>query len=170
LRRLDREKFASPRLRQLQSNLSEGQRRPSQEIASLLKLVESLNQGRNEFFFLLSLPLLWATQHSFAIEAWRRRCGPSVAKWLENFGEFEALCSLAAYAYEHPADPFPEVVETGTVLEAADLRHPLLARESCVPNSVRLGGELRLLLVTGSNMTGVSTLLGTVGNHVFLLK
>jgi hypothetical protein len=168
LHRLEREEFGSDYLRQLQSRLAHGQRRPSQAIASLSRLVEMLNQRRNEFFFVLSLPLLWATQHAFAIEAWRRRYGPSIEKWLEDFGEFEALCSLAAYAYEHPRDPFPEIVEGETLFEGVDLRHPLLVAQACVPNSVRLAGDLQLLLVSGSNMSGKSTLLRTVGMNVVL--
>jgi hypothetical protein len=168
LRRMEQEAFKSERLRQLQRSLAKEGRRPSQEIAYFLKLVEYLNQRRNQFFGILSGPLLWATQFAFAIEAWRMRCGPFIVGWLEAFGEFEALCALAGYAYEHPEDPFAEIVEGETTLECEELRHPLLLRSSCVPNTVRLGGELQLLLVSGSNMSGKSTLLRTVGINVVL--
>jgi hypothetical protein len=170
LRRMEQESFKSERLRQLQSNLAGKGKRPSQEIAYFLKLVEYLNQRRNQFFIILSGPLLWATQFAFGIEAWRRRCGPQIVGWLDAFGEFEALCALAGYAYEHPDDSFPEVVEGATVLECEEVRHPLLLRSSCVPNSIHLGGELQLLLVSGSNMSGKSTLLRTVGINVVLAQ
>jgi DNA mismatch repair ATPase MutS len=170
LRRMERETFSSARLRELQTNLSADGRKPSQEIAFLVRLVDYLNQRRNQFFLILSAPLLWATQFTFAIEAWRKRCGPAVEAWLENFGEFEALCALAGYAYEHPEDPFPEIVEGATVFEGEDLRHPLLPRATCVPNSVSLGNELQLLLVSGSNMSGKSTLLRTVGINAVLAQ
>ena len=170
LRRTEQESFKSERLRQLQSNLAGKGKRPSQEIAYFLKLVEYLNQRRNQFFIILSGPLLWATQFAFAIEEWRARCGPFIDGWLEAFGEFEALCALAGYAYEHPDDPFPEIVEAVTLLECDELRHPLLLRSACVPNSIRLGGELQLLLVSGSNMSGKSTLLRTVGINVVLAQ
>jgi hypothetical protein len=168
LRRMEQESFKSERLRQLQTKLAKEGRRPSQEIAYFLKLVEYFNQRRNLFFGILSIPLMWATQFAFAIEAWRMRCGPFIVGWLEAFGEFEALCALAGYAYEHPEDPFAEIVEGATMLECEELRHPLLLRSSCVPNTVRLGGELQLLLVSGSNMSGKSTLLRTVGINVVL--
>jgi hypothetical protein len=168
LRRIERETFSSARLRELQTNLSTDGKKPSQEIAFLVRLVDYLNQRRNQFFLILSATLLWATQFTFAIEAWRKRCGPAVEAWLENFGEFEALCALAGYAYEHPEDPFPEIVEGATVLEGEDLRHPLLPRAACVSNSVSLGNELQLLLVSGSNMSGKSTLLRTVGINAVL--
>jgi len=170
LRRMEQESFKSDQLRQLQTNLARDGKRPSQEIAYVVKLVDYLNQRRNQFFGPLSATLLWATQFAFAIEAWRLRCGPFVVGWLEAFGEFEALCALAGYAYEHPDDPFPEVVERATVLECDELRHPLLLRSSCVPNSIRLGNELQLLLVSGSNMSGKSTLLRTVGINVVLAQ
>jgi hypothetical protein len=170
LGRMERESFKSDRLRQLQVSLAKEGRRPSQEIAYVFKLVEYLNQRRNQFFGPLSAALLWATQFAFAIEAWRARCGPFIAGWLEAFGEFEALCALAGYAYEHPDDIFPEIVEGVTLLECEELRHPLLLRSACVPNSIRLGSELQLLLVSGSNMSGKSTLLRTVGINVVLAQ
>jgi len=170
LRLIEKEDYKSERLRQLQANFAHGEKRPSQDIAQFVKLVNGLNQRRNEFFYFVFLPLMWATQYAFAIEAWRRRCGPEIGAWLQNFGEFEALCALAGYAYEHPDDPFPEVVEGETVLEGDDVRHPLIAPSACVPNSIQLGGELQLLLVSGSNMSGKSTLLRTVGINAVLAQ
>jgi DNA mismatch repair ATPase MutS len=83
-------------------------------------------------------------------------------------GEFEAFCAMSGYAYEHPADPFPEIVREGTVFEGEDLRHPLIPAAQCVPNSLQLGGELRLLVISGSNMSGKSTFLRTVGINAVL--
>ena len=168
LQRMEMENYRSEKLRQLQSNLAHGGRRPSQDIAYLVRLVGYLDQRRNEFFALISAVLLWATQFSFAIEAWRRRHGPEIESWLRNFGEFEALCALAGYAYEHPEDPFPEIVEGETVLEVESVRHPLIPPSACVPNSIHLSAGLQLLLVSGSNMSGKSTLLRTVGINAVL--
>jgi DNA mismatch repair ATPase MutS len=129
-----------------------------------------LNQRRNEFFAVISFVLLWATQFAFAMEAWRQRNGSQVEPWLRNFGEFEALCALAGYAYEHPGDPFPEIVEGETIFEGEKLGHPLIDAKACVPNSVLIRGDLQLLLVSGSNMSGKSTLLRTVGINVVLAQ
>ena len=125
LRRLEKEKYSSERLRQLQTNLSTGDTLPSRKIESLVRRVDTLNFRRNEFFMIFSFPLLWATRYSFAIEGWRKRYGSEVGAWMANFGEFEALCALAGYAYEHPEDPFPEIVENdqaGTAAKAAERR------------------------------------------------
>ena len=130
--------------------------------------MDTLNWYRNEFFAAFSLILLWRTQFAFATENWKRRCGPSIGPWIHAAGEVEALCALAGFAYEHPSHPFPEIVETGAVFDGDDLRHPLVSFARCVPNSVRLEDELRLLVVSGSNMSGKSTLLRTVGINAVL--
>ena len=92
-------------------------------------------------------------------------------RWLDAAAELEALSSLAGYAFEHPEDPFPEVLDLdparGAVLRGEALRHPLLP--AAVPNDVSLGGDgPRVLLVSGSNMSGKSTYLRTVGVNVVL--
>jgi DNA mismatch repair ATPase MutS len=84
-------------------------------------------------------------------------------------GEFETLIALAGYSYEHPHDTFPELLDaSGGRLEARRLGHPLMTESQCVPNDVSLGGDLRLLIVSGSNMSGKSTLLRAVGLNVVL--
>ena len=97
------------------------------------------------------------------IELWRQRHGRELAEWIAVLGEFEALMAIAAYAYENPDDPFPEFVEDYALFEAKDLGHPLIDPRKCVSNDVALGPEIRFLLVTGSNMSGKSTLLRAVG-------
>jgi len=80
----------------------------------------------------------------------------------------EALLSLAAYSYEHPADPFPEFVEGAPVFHAEDLGHPLIPVAKCVRNTVSICGETRALLISGSNMSGKSTLMRSVGINTVL--
>jgi DNA mismatch repair ATPase MutS len=111
----------------------------------------------------LNLPLMYSVQLAFAIQRWRRRHGGAVRLWLEAVAEMEALLSLATYSYEHPDDPFPEFLEGDTRLEAVEIGHPLIAAEKCVRNSLEIGGETRVLLISGSNMSGKSTLMRTVG-------
>jgi hypothetical protein len=163
LARIERETFTAPRLLQLRTELDLAGLPPSRRIERLIRLIDRLNARRNQLFLPFALLLLWGTQLAFAIEAWRATCGHAIARWLAAVGEFEALSALAAYAYENPDDAFPEVSTGFPHFDGTALGHPLLPRSRCVRNDVRLDGETRLLLVSGSNMSGKSTLLRTVG-------
>ncbi len=87
---------------------------------------------------------------------------------MEAVGELEALLSLASFAYEHPSFATPEIVDGEAAFDAVAAAHPLIRDDRRVANDVRLGGELRLLIVSGSNMSGKSTLLRTVGINTVL--
>ncbi|WP_250846804.1 MutS-related protein [Aquisphaera insulae] len=163
LDRLEKEPFQAERLRQLQRALETRGRPASVEIRRLARLVRLLENRKNQFLAPFTAVLLWGTQFAMAIDAWRGREGPSIADWLAAVGEFEALCSIAAYSAENPDDPWPEIVPGPARLEAKALGHPLLPPEACVRNDVALGGEVRALVVSGSNMSGKSTLLRSVG-------
>jgi DNA mismatch repair ATPase MutS len=122
----------------------------------------------------VNLPLMYSVQVAWGVQRWRRRHGGAVRLWIEAVAEMEALLSLATYAYEHPGDVFPEFVEGGAgaakeaSVEAEELGHPLIAAAKCVRNSVRIGGETRVLLISGSNMSGKSTLMRTLGVNTVL--
>jgi hypothetical protein len=168
LARLEQEPFTAARLRQLRAELNITGMPPSRRTARLARLLDWLNSTRNPYFALLALAVMWSTQFAFAIERWRLQSGPAIRRWLAAVGEFEALCALATYGYENPDDPFPEIVPEGPLFEGEGLGHPLIPRASCVPNDVCLCGEVRLLVVSGSNMSGKSTLLRTVGVNTVL--
>lgn len=168
LRYIEEERFLSPRLVALCAALDTDGETPSRQIAKLRRLLTLLESTKNQIFLPLAFVLLWGTQIAFAIESWRAVSGPAIADWLTALGEFEALCALAGYAYEHPADPFPEIVASGPCFAGQGIGHPLIPDTRCVRNDVSLGGELRVLIVSGSNMSGKSTLLRTVGINVVL--
>jgi DNA mismatch repair ATPase MutS len=117
---------------------------------------------------LLDIPLLYTVQTAYAAEAWRGTYGANVRSWLSAMGEMEALLSLSGYSYEHPADPFPEFLEGPPCLTAVALGHPLIPAARCVRNDVSLGGETQVLVVSGSNMSGKSTLMRAVGINTVL--
>jgi DNA mismatch repair ATPase MutS len=173
LARLEDERAEDPRLRELLGTLTEGGAPASARIAALERMVARMEWARNQFFAPIGFALCWTPLHAALVERWRRASGGRIRAWLEACAELEALSSLAGHAWEHPADPFPELVDAGpdrtalAVLEGDALRHPLLA--GAVPNDVRLGGDgPHVLLVSGSNMSGKSTYLRTVGVNVVL--
>src|SRR5262249_28560533 len=145
LARFESEPFEAPRLVRLQEQLKTGGLPPSRRIAQLVRLVELLDSRRNMIFAPVAALLLWTVQLAFAIEAWRAASGGAIPGWLAAGGEMEALCALAAYAYETPADPFPELTAAGPCFEGEGLGHPLIPADRCVRNDLSLGGEVRLL-------------------------
>ncbi|HTU60010.1 MAG TPA: DNA mismatch repair protein MutS, partial [Polyangiales bacterium] len=127
-----------------------------------------MEQRGNMIVRALDAPLLYSIQLAGAAQSWKRRNGASLARWLTALAQLEALQSLATYSFEHPADPFPELIDSDAQFEAKRLGHPLIPKAKCVRNDVTLGGSSRLLLVSGSNMSGKSTLLRAVGINTVL--
>jgi MutS domain V len=168
LSRLETETFKAPLLARLADSLRTGGEPASKRVSRLAQLLNRIDWGENQVFAPFAAILLWKTQLARRVDAWRTRTGPEIAGWLAAVGEFEALESLAAFAFENPDDPFPEVTDGPAHFEGEGLGHPLIAPSSCVRNDVRLGGDLRVLLVSGSNMSGKSTLLRTVGVNAVL--
>lgn len=141
-----------------------GEPRASEEIARLERVVGFADLRHNSLVhFFVNLGLLYDIWVALFLERWRVRSGKRARAWLVALGELEALASLASYAAEHPDYAWPELVEGEALLEADAVGHPLLAPDKRVTNDVRLGTTDRALLVTGSNMSGKSTYLRSMG-------
>jgi DNA mismatch repair ATPase MutS len=168
LARLEREQFEAPRLQALKTELSSHHHAGSQAIARLRTIVEYIRSLDNTIMRVLNIPLLYAVQVAYAAEAWRTAHGAAVRSWLKAIGEIEALLSLSAYSYEHPADPFPEFLEGPPCFNAEQLGHPLIPTAKCVRNDISVCGETKVLLISGSNMSGKSTLMRAVGINTVL--
>jgi len=161
---IEREHFTSARLVALADRV----RQASPPMNRLKWLIRLLKQRDDAYFTAESYVLLWATQFTMAIDRWRRRYGAPMQDWLAAVGEFEALISLSAYAYEHPQDPFAEMLASGPALEAEGMGHPFLDENVAIRNDVRLGRETQFLIVSGSNMSGKSTFLRAIGLNAVL--
>jgi DNA mismatch repair ATPase MutS len=111
---------------------------------------------------------MYSVQVAFAAERWRRAHGHAVRSWLNVIGEIEALICLATYSYEHPDDSFPDFVLGSACFEATGIGHPLIPAATCIRNDVNLSDGRHVLLVSGSNMSGKSTLLRSVGINAVL--
>ncbi|MCA9115262.1 MAG: hypothetical protein KDA79_09245 [Planctomycetaceae bacterium] len=169
---IESREFHSPALASLRTRLTTESLPPSVQIHSLHRRIRHLNNCLQNQFFAMVAFVLCLPMHAVAgIERWRETVGSHIPDWLAAVGEFEALSSLAGYSFEKPEHPFPEVLDAGTagpLLEAEALGHPLLPTSQCVRNDVSLGRGLQLLLVSGSNMSGKSTLLRTIGTNTVL--
>jgi hypothetical protein len=168
--RIEREQFASARLVESQLVLATEGIPPSRRIAQLRRLVAFVDDAsRNLLLRPLGALLLLRGQAAVWIDRWHARNGRAIIEWLRAVGEIEALAALATYAYEHPGDPFPKVSDAGPLVNASGLGHPLIDERTGVRNDVRLGPPYpSALIVSGSNMSGKSTLLRAVGVNVVL--
>ena len=170
LRRLEGARFDAPLLGRQHEALKADGHRASETIRRLDRLVTWLDARQNAMFAPFALAGLWGLQFALSIDAWRRRAGPLIPGWLDAVGRLEALCALSGYAYEHPDDAFPEFSDHGPAFAAEDLGHPLLPAAHCVRNDLSFDPPCRVFIVSGSNMSGKSTLLRSVGLAVVMAR
>jgi hypothetical protein len=163
--RVEQEQFASTRLDALRVSLA-GCADAIRRLERIVSLLES--SLHNLFAAPITQALLVPQQLAMAIDQWHAVHGRDVDAWLAAIGEVEALCAVATYAYEHPDDPFPRLVDE-VVFDGRGLAHPLLSPDVAVRNDVTIGGGgAGVIIVSGSNMSGKSTLLRAVGVNVVL--
>jgi hypothetical protein len=171
LLRIEQESFASPCLQRLATELNHNPEPASRAVRRFAHIVDWIDGHDSLVARLLDLPMLYTIQTALAAEAWRKQHGQQMRAWIDAVAEVEALLSVATYSFEHPTDPFPEFVDAADfppLFHGEDLGHPLIPAAQCVPNTVQLDANTRMLLVSGSNMSGKSTLLRTVGINAVL--
>jgi DNA mismatch repair ATPase MutS len=164
LQLMEATQFQSAKLRQLAEQVRNG----SRSIRKLERLLDALDQRDKDWFYYPSRALAAGTHLCMAIEQWRREHAESLRLWLPAWAEFEALNALAAYSYENPAHTFPEFAGGAAYFDARDMGHPLLPLASCVGNDVDLSRKCPFYVVSGSNMSGKSTLLRAIGLNAVL--
>ena len=119
---------------------------------------------------IVQLLLLWDQNVMVSLEKWRRSSGANVDGWISALGELEAIAALAGMSHAHPDWVFPEIYEheEAPIMDAKEVGHPLIPPEKCIVNDIRLGPPGTFLFVTGSNMSGKSTLLRSIGVNTTL--
>jgi len=179
LKEMEAEAFEEPAIVAMSRRLTGDGRVPSASrgIARLARIADWADSRHNVFLRLSEIPLLFTVQLAYAAESWRGTHGSRLRDWVDTVGDMEALLSLAGFLYEHPSYPFPDVIDGHEpVFDATDVAHPLLTA-TAVSNSLKLSVEARepaspqapqVLIVSGSNMSGKSTLMRTVGINAVL--
>lgn len=153
----------APELRAVLDRLSGGSGTPaSREIRTLERLLDAVDSRASMFHQIFAPLVFWDIHVAWALDGWRRRAGGRAEAWFDTLGELEALSALATLAFDEPTWSFP-TIDGDAGLEADDLGHPLLPREEMKSSSVALDPPGRFLLITGSNMSGKSTLLRSIG-------
>lgn len=167
---LEKRCFKSPVLQALQEKMrGEQNELPSRQIKSLSRLSSSIANRSHMLYFIIDLFLLLDLQLLVSLEKWKDQSGRHLQKWFEVLGEFEALCSLALLKYDHPDWVVPsfEQPSSSIIIDAAQVGHPLIY-QACVRNDIQFTREHPIVLITGSNMSGKSTFLRTIGMNLIL--
>jgi len=167
---LEQEKFSTSTLVQLQAAMRSGGTSPSLAIGKVSGLIESMESRRNPLVAFVDPFVHWTALTAFAIEDWRQKFGLAAHHWLNAVGEMEALTALASYAYEHPSDVFPEFTSGRALFAAEGLAHPLLPEGQAVRNDLTIGSEMPLIIISGPNMAGKSTLVRAIGINAVLAQ
>ncbi len=166
---IERQPVQATQLRQIQLHLASNGQTASVAIARLSNLTEKLSFRQNPYFFLLfGLITLWDLHYLTGLENWRKQYGQQLAVWFRALGDLEALNSLAGLAFAHPDYAVPAIHEDSIHLEAIQAAHPMLVQGRAVANSLTLTGAGQTVLITGSNMSGKSTFLRTLGANIVL--
>jgi hypothetical protein len=160
------QQFSSQKLRLLVQSVASGH--ASRQVSKIERLARAVEHRAKDFFYVPSLFLAVGTQLVFAVDRWRTRNRGEFLQWIDAWAEFDALNALACYAYEHPRDIFPELLDGSVRFEAVSLCHPLLDAGTCCGNSVALNDDTKFYLISGSNMSGKSTFLRTIGVNAVL--
>jgi MutS-like protein len=163
--------FAAPRLARIAADLAPAGLPAHRAMATLHRRVELAYVRHSALLhLLLQVLLLWDFHVLWLLERWRRRAGGHARRWLAALGEFEALAALAALRFDNPDWAFPVITAGETRFAARALGHPLLPAGRRVANDVEVGPAGTFLLVTGSNMSGKSTLLRAIGANAVLAQ
>jgi hypothetical protein len=166
---IEKEEFTAAKLVRIRERLRTGGEPASQIILRLSAIIHRLESVQNIFGALVFNALFLYHLHVLlGLERWKRRHAGHIRDWIESTGELEALASLAHFAYNNPDFVFPTI--SGTVrLEVQEMGHPLIPASQRVCNDIAFGRP-GFVILTGSNMSGKSTFLRTVGINLLLAK
>jgi hypothetical protein len=162
------EPFSAPLLEETAAELRTGEFAATQQMRVLARLAHLAGLRSSGMLYVpVQLLTMWDSHVLRRVDAWRVTVGPHVGDWFRALGRIEALCAIGTLAHDHPEWTFPTIVAQPRI-DAQALGHPMLDPERRVDNDVTVGPRGRFLLVTGSNMSGKSTLLRAIGLNLRL--
>ncbi len=160
--------FKSDYLKQLKNNLVISEDECAvKAIKKLSNIYDKVSDRKNTFFIIVNILLLWDYQCMIEFEKWRIRSGKNLEKWLDVIGQFEALNSISNVIYDNPQWVMPLISDGDFIIKANGLGHPLLG-DKRICNNITIDNQKNILIITGSNMSGKSTFLRTVGINLIL--
>lgn len=162
---LSAQDFNASRLNRIKAELDTA----SQAIKDLGRIAERVNVKYNAIlYFAVNIFLLWDYECALLLEAWKQKYSAQAKQWFQAIGEFESLLSLSCLPCVCETVCLPSISGQNVVLEAKDMGHPLL------PNEIRVNNDLNfrnnIMIISGSNMSGKTTFMRTVGINLVLAR
>ncbi len=168
LKHFEKTSFNSDYLNDLKIKLNNGSNfSATEQLKKLEKLSDSISNRSNLMFFPINIILLWDYQCMVDLENWKNQFGSSIKNYICILGEIEALSSLATIEHDYPHWATPIITESPSIFNAKSLGHPLISINP-ICNDINIEKSSKIILITGSNMSGKSTFLRTIGINLVL--
>lgn len=164
---IDTPNFSSQELQRLREEMQAGGEQPAQKLKELAQIAMAFDNRHGMLYSAMNIILLWDIRLLLRLQKWCGETSQSIHRWLRSLSQMQALNSLAAFSYINPSYPFPQFHEQ-KILRATKLGHPCIAGSQRKTNDFCLGDERQIAIVTGSNMSGKSTMLRSVGLNLVL--
>ncbi len=169
LHQIEEKQFDSAFLQAVQEKTKTDKKPASFCIRQLSKTLNKLDYRLNLLFAIpLNMILLWDIRQAYILEKWKTGFSKQVEKWFDAIAEFEAISSLANFAFNKPEWIYPAIEDKHLTFEAKNIGHPLIPEDNRVDNDFGLTGQGKIALITGSNMSGKTTFLRTLGVNMVL--
>lgn len=165
---IEKKKFKSKYLIKLKENLiGEGKLTATEQINKLSRLANLISDRANFFYHVINVITLWEYHCLIRLELWKKESGEHIEQWLNVIADIEVLSSLSIPKHDYPEWAMPQIKEYTLIFNSKNMGHPLLTKKR-VCNDLEIGKAESILLITGSNMSGKSTLLRTAGINLVL--
>ena len=165
---LENESFESEALKNIQQNLRTENSKASDFIQQLHSILDNLQNRANLMYVVFDVLLLLDVFWYIRIQNWRSKNQVNLESWFKSIGEFEALSSIAGFSHVNPDYTLPQLTDEPYQLKAETLGHPMISAQSRISNDFEFKGKGGVCLITGSNMSGKSTFLRTLGVNCIL--
>ena len=165
---LEQQTFDAARLQQIQKKISHDGVYASREISQLRYILDNFNSRGNMFYHILNVVLMLDVFWLLRADGWKAQLYGDVAQWFDAVSEAEAFSSIASFAFAHPVFTFPTISDQQFCLHAQGMGHCLIPPKQRVANDFATEDRGTITIITGSNMSGKSTFLRTVGVNVVL--
>lgn len=168
IEKMEKQSFQSQKLTSLQKLFAHEGFSAREEIRKLGTVLDWLNSRNNAFYFLFNIIFLIDIHLLVIAEKWKMRTSVDISQWFDAISEIEVLNSLAGLAYANPGYAFPALSNQNHYYQAENIGHPLLKSHARITNDFSFAGKGKIIVLTGSNMSGKSTFLRTLGTNAIL--